>query len=184
MEYRDDPDGAARRLPDLPRDVGAFALGRRLASQGGAWPGQAVVEFALVSLVVLLLVCGTLDLGRGVFARAMLTNAVREAARTGSLAPNDLTALRTAAARRSPGLGLTPTSGVITATCYHWNTASGSWGLLSGTGDCGATQSGALVVQSGDRLVVQATYTFNLTAARLFGFNSIVMQERAQVAVQ
>jgi Flp pilus assembly protein TadG len=133
--------------------------------------GQAVVEFAFTSLLLLLTFFGALDLGRAVFTRALLTNAVREAARTGSSAPADLTAMRTAAAQRSPGLGLTATSTVITATCYSWNGVA--WVVTNCSG-----------AQSGNRLVVQASYQFGLTAPRLIGFSTITMGERAQVGIQ
>ena len=139
--------------------------------------GQALVEFALVSLMLLALFFGTLDLGRAVFARAQLTNAVREAARTGSVAPSDLTAMRAAAANRSPGLGLTPASTVITATCYEWNGTA--WVQLNGNGIC--TE---LSAKPGQRLVVEATYSFGLVATRLLGLGTIPMYERAQVGIQ
>ena len=143
---------------------------KRLA---GERPGQAVVEFALVSLMLLALCFGTLDLGRAVFARALLTNAVREAARAGSVAPGNLDAMRAAAAQRSPGLGLTGDSAVIVADCYRWNGAA--WAALSG---------GCAAATSGDRLVVRASYPFALAAPRLIGFAAITMNERAQVGVQ
>jgi Flp pilus assembly protein TadG len=136
-----------------------------------------MVEFALTSLLLLTLVFGTLDLGRAVFARAQLTNAVREAARAGAIAPADLTAMRTAAANRAPGLGLTPASTVITATCYVWSGTA--WVKLNGNGVCTAADT-----QPGQRLVVEATYSFGLVATRLLGLGTIQMHERAQVGIQ
>jgi Flp pilus assembly protein TadG len=137
------------------------------------WPGQAVPEFALTSLMLLGLFFGTLDIGRAVFARAMLTNAVREAARTGSITPSDLTAMRAAAANRSPGLGLTSTSTVITATCYRWSGTA--WAEIPTTGCSTAT--------SRDRLVIQANYSLGMVATRLIGISTIAMSERAQVRI-
>ena len=130
------------------------------------------MEFALASLLVLTMFFGILDLGRAVFARALLTNAVREAARTGSIAPADLTGLRTAAANRSPGLGLAPNSTAIATTCFRWNGTT--WGALD---NCG-------LARSGDRLVIEANYPFTLTATQLIGFSTIPMRERAQVEIQ
>lgn len=135
--------------------------------------GQAAVEFALVSLMLLALFLGTIDLGRAVFARSLLTNAVHEAARAGAVAPGDLTAMRAAAADRSPGLGLTPASAAITATCSRWDGAA--WAALPG---------GCAAATSGDRLVVQATYPFGLAAPRLLGLGTFTMVERAQVGIQ
>ena len=136
-----------------------------------------MVEFALTSLLLLTLFFGTLDLGRAIFARVQLTNAVREAARTGSVAPSDLTAMRTAAANRSPGLGLTPTSTTITATCYVWSV--GGWVQLNGNGVCTAADT-----QPGQRLVVEANYSFGLVATKLLGLGTIQMNERVQVGIQ
>lgn len=147
--------------------------GARVPGQGGAAGrrGQSMVEFALASLLLMLFFFGALDLGRAVFARSLLTNAVREAARTGSVAPGSLDGMRTAAANRSPGLGLTPTSTAITATCSSWN------GTAWAARPCAEAQPG-------DRLVVQAAYSFTMVATQLIGFNTIAMNERAQVTIQ
>jgi Flp pilus assembly protein TadG len=53
--------------------------------------GQAVVEFALVLPVFVLLVFGALEFGRAYFDLHLLTSAAREGARVGSL-PNQLEA--------------------------------------------------------------------------------------------
>lgn len=47
--------------------------------------GQAVVEFALVLPIFLLLLLGAVDFGRAYYRLHLLTNAAREGARTGSL---------------------------------------------------------------------------------------------------
>lgn len=47
--------------------------------------GQAMVEFALILPIFLLVVFGTLDLGRIVFLKTELENAVREGARVGQV---------------------------------------------------------------------------------------------------
>ena len=49
----------------------------------GLYPGQTLVEFALVIPILLLLMLGFFDLGRAVFFTASLSNAVREGARFG-----------------------------------------------------------------------------------------------------
>ncbi|MBI4788160.1 MAG: pilus assembly protein [Chloroflexi bacterium] len=54
--------------------------------------GQAVVEFALVMIILIPIVIGTLDLGRGIYAYNVLASAAREGARYGTtLAPSDST---------------------------------------------------------------------------------------------
>ena len=45
--------------------------------------GQSMVEFALILPIILLIVFGTIDIGRIVFLKAQLENAVREGARVG-----------------------------------------------------------------------------------------------------
>lgn len=51
---------------------------------------QALIEFALVSPVLLLLVFGVIDLGRAVFYYDMLNHAAREGARVAARASNSL----------------------------------------------------------------------------------------------
>jgi len=68
--------------------------------------GQSVVEFALVSLLLMTMVAGVIDLGRGVYARTTLTNAVREASRYGATDPSNSAGIIQSAARTSPGLTL------------------------------------------------------------------------------
>ena len=51
--------------------------------------GQAVVEFALILPVFVLLVFGALEFGRAYYTLHLLTNAAREAARVGSLPGRD-----------------------------------------------------------------------------------------------
>src|SRR5438093_926272 len=49
----------------------------------GNWRGAALVEIALVLPVFLLLTMGTVDLGRGVIYKNLLSNLASEGARTG-----------------------------------------------------------------------------------------------------
>ena len=51
---------------------------RAASGTRGGWRGQSAVEFALSSLLLLTMIFGTIDLGRVVFLRTMVTNAVRE----------------------------------------------------------------------------------------------------------
>src|SRR5438552_15833550 len=52
--------------------------------------GQSLVEFAVSSVVLLLLVGGLVDIGRSIYVSAALSNAAREGARHGAFfdAPN------------------------------------------------------------------------------------------------
>jgi Flp pilus assembly protein TadG len=47
--------------------------------------GQALVEFALVFPIIILLIFGTIDVGRAVFAANTLSNAARQAARVAAV---------------------------------------------------------------------------------------------------
>ncbi len=73
------------------------------------FPGQSLVEFGLVSLLLLTMVAGVVDLGRGVYSRTTLSNAVREAAHYGSTNPRDNEGIVAAATNTSPGLSLAVT---------------------------------------------------------------------------
>ncbi len=116
--------------------------------------GQSATEFALLSLLFLTMTFGVVDLGRAVFARTALTNAVREAARYGSTNPTDYTGMAAAAVNTSPGLGLTPSAqGLVdsggSVRCYDRPTAqqpahSASVPLLPFGGLLGGFASGAL----------------------------------------
>lgn len=170
---------------DVPLRVTVPASGSRLPGRAATmveqrstdpwWsrerPAQAMVEFAFVSLTIMMLIFGILDLGRGVYQRSLFTNALREAARYGSVAPADLTGIRAAAARTSPSLGLTSSSPNITAVCSNWN--GSAWVTV----DCSAARPG-------DRLEVSGTYLFGLSAPRLIGWSSITMSETSIVTIQ
>ncbi len=97
--------------------------------------GQAALEFALVSLFLMAIFFGILDLGRGVFQRQDLANAAREGARFAMVssdarahsATSFATAVAAAANLRSPPLNLTATNfstaGVGGITCETWGSA-------------------------------------------------------------
>ena len=59
---------------------------RRKASRGPQ-SSQALIEFALISPVLLLLLFGTIDIGRAIFYYDTLNHAVREGGRAGRSPP-------------------------------------------------------------------------------------------------
>lgn len=69
-----------------PREVKSAPRFLR-ALRSGEHSGQAIVEFAMVSVAFFSIVFGTIDLGRAVFMYSELTNSVREGARYGKLHP-------------------------------------------------------------------------------------------------
>ena len=64
-------------------------MSRRRATFRRRGPGQALVEFALIVPLFLVLLLGVFDLGRGVFMYNGVSQAAREIARTTSVHPRD-----------------------------------------------------------------------------------------------
>src|SRR5688572_18556354 len=79
--------------------------------------GQALVEFALVIPIFLLILFGILDLGRAVYAYATLNNAAREGARV-AVVDQTVSHIQEIAAGHATGLGITPADVTI-----DWRTA-------------------------------------------------------------
>ena len=97
-----------RPTPPAPR-VGRRAHHTPRRSGTPRFPGQSLVEFGLVTLLLMTMVAGVIDLGRGVYARTALSNAVREAARYGATNPRSSQGIINAAKHTSPGLNLAVT---------------------------------------------------------------------------
>ena len=68
--------------------------------------GQGLVEFALVLPVIVLVVFGLFDLGRGVFTANTLAQAARQASRT-AMVDQDTNRVKAIAIANAPTLGLT-----------------------------------------------------------------------------
>ena len=142
----------------------------------GGWSGQSVVEFAFSSLLFLSLVFGMIDLGRVVFMRTMLTNAVREAARAAAVKPSMTTSeLATTAAARSPGLALSDSN--FTIACSDWSTPANTRSCTSGS------TNPKSVIQN-EQVKVCATYTFTMVATRIVGRSSITTTECESTSVR
>jgi Flp pilus assembly protein TadG len=80
----------------------------RRPTNRAARKGQGLVEFALVLPLILLLIMGVVDLGRGIFAFNEVANAAREGGRTG-IVNQTLTDIRTRAAAQAIALGIPTT---------------------------------------------------------------------------
>ncbi len=59
--------------------------------------GQALVEFALVLPILILIFMGTIDLGRGIYAYNVVANAARDGVRYGIVNPDDTNGIRSQA---------------------------------------------------------------------------------------
>ena len=146
--------------------------------------GQSMVELSLVLPVLILVLLGTIDLGRAFFDYVRLTNAVREGALAGVVTPNLVTddstdpdiATYPGPTSNPPALSpvslnndsvkyrvkaeggtyLNLTNSMITVTCYG-TPASGTWTAASFV-------SGNAIkcnrTSSGDMIEVKASYTF------------------------
>ncbi len=136
------------------------------------YAAQTVVEFALVSLVLFMLVFGIIEFGRAVTTRAMVTNAVREAMRVGVITPNNMPAIFNAAQNRSPMLGLV--SGNLTVTCTTWTSTTSV--------SCDPTAADFPIA---GRIQVCISHNFTFIVAGLLGVSgSIPMSECAIGVIQ
>jgi len=110
--------------------------------------GQAVVEFALVLPLLLLLVFGAIEFGRVLLRLHLLTTAAREAARVGSL-PNNVEA---------------DVQDKVDDVLEAAGMESGSWSVETAVSDPdGVERTGGLTdAQQGDRVQVAVTNHFEV----------------------
>ena len=119
------------------------APSRRNSRTRRGFPGQALVEFALVLPIFILLLMVLVDFGRVVYAQNAINQGAREGARAGSvgtLAPltqAKYDVIRNAALRLSPGVDMTagtitgasvvcaPADTVSPTTCFYPDGTSG-----------------------------------------------------------
>lgn len=121
--------------------------GLSTTARHGKRKGQAVVEFALVLPVFILLLMGAVEFGRAYLDLHLLTNAAREGARVGSLPQSTETEVQTAVNDFLQNAGL-----------------SGSWTTSVVVKDSsGTTRSeGLSAAQEGDRVYVTISYQFEV----------------------
>ncbi len=75
---------------------------QKKAPRGGR--GQALVEFALIIPLLVLILMGAFDLGRGIYAYNVVASAAREGARYGILDPNNTAAIQSTAKANTAAL--------------------------------------------------------------------------------
>jgi len=78
---------------------------------------QALVEFALVIPLLMLVLMGVFDLGRGIYAYNVVSSAAREGAHHGILKPTDTAGIATEAKRNTAALDSDPTKWNVTSRC-------------------------------------------------------------------
>lgn len=130
--------------------------------------GQAIVEFALTLPILLLLLVGLIDIGRGFQAYVSLGNAVREAAREAAVHGADASTAwgpsandaNVVAAVRGRIAGIRTEDVAVTSS---WPSASNA---------------------TGSEVVVGATYTFRPIAFALLGGISMPMSATTRARIQ
>jgi Flp pilus assembly protein TadG len=129
------------------------AQSRRLRRLGSSRsPGQAIVEFALVVPVFLMIFFGTVDFGMAFNASLTISNAAREGARTGVTSPT--TAAVTARVKNVVG-SMNDSKLTISVSCLTPSNAA-----------CAGGMAGA---STGDTLVVTVGYNYSLITPIAFG---------------
>lgn len=121
--------------------------------------GQAMVEFALVIPLIVLIVMGIFDLGRAVYAYNVVASAAREGARYGVLDPTNTNGIRTQATNTSI---LTPIT--VTVECSNNGTSFDS--------TCNA-----------NRTYLRVTVTYTFQPVTLF-FRTFTVTGRSMMAIE
>jgi Flp pilus assembly protein TadG len=82
--------------------------------------GQAIVEFAIVSVAFFMMVFGTIDFGRAIYMYSQLHNAVREGARYGKMNPADTSGIKSKVIDYASGLHISDSDITVSCTggCY------------------------------------------------------------------
>ena len=129
----------------------------RSESSRPARPGQAIVEFALASLVFLMIVFGTIDLGRAAFTAVTLHNAVREGARYGKVNPTQTGTIQSKVSDQVSKTGSSTSS--VTVSCG---------------GGC----------VSGSTMTVSASISFQAITQNLLGISPFTLSSSSQVDIE
>ena len=136
--------------------------------------GQALVEFALVIPVFLLVLCGILDFGFLLYGRMTVINSAREGARAGITAPDTTTIPQyVQQAAEAAANGIAPGDLTITTVC------------VPNTGSCdfSSVPPAATAPGTGDSIKVTVAYTYHTFFPFLFGA-SIPLSSTVQMAVE
>ena len=128
---------------------------RRRAIGDRGLTGQALVEFAMASIIFFTIIFGTLDFGRAIYQYSQLTNAVREGARVAKVDPGDTAAIKQKVI--DTGVGITIPSGSISV-------GGGS--------------------ELGETVTVSVTYQFNLVTGSFLGITVPPYTTSASVVVE
>jgi Flp pilus assembly protein TadG len=122
--------------------------------------GQSLVEFAIGAMVLVLLLAGIADLGRGLYSYVVITNAAREGARFGASHPNwGVSGVKDKVINEASESGVALVAGDITVT-----------DPVPGQG-------------SGDPLQVDVQYQFASIIGAIFGLSIVTLSTSVQMMV-
>jgi Flp pilus assembly protein TadG len=132
-----------------------------------------MVEFAIVSIVFLLLSIGTLDLGRAIYLNAQLEAGVRDAAREG----------KRMAVSSSNGFGYDEDK-IEHRVTHDFNFNTNKESPRPGLSNATVTIDCASGCPYGSRLTVSATLPFTAVAQEFLGIGPITLGASASVEVE
>jgi hypothetical protein len=118
-----------------------------------AYQGQNLVELALTMPVILLLLFGIIELGRGLLIYSEVSNAAREGARYGMVHPGDVTGIADAARSKA---ALVPPDQISVGVSYD--------------DGCLPVPIPLATPALGDRVLVTTTHTLNLLVPLIADF--------------
>lgn len=142
----------------VPRSRLASLLGER---------GQAMVEMALLTPILLLIIAGIVESGRFFLVYVQLSNAAREGVRVGSFTPRDTSTIQAAVRRELPSwLSAEVTTPNISIYCTSSSSSSFTQGCGSGAGEWNPA--------SGDKVQVQASFGYEPIMPVVGGLSTFV----------
>ncbi len=136
--------------------------------------GQSLVEMALITPILILLLIGAADLGRAFYAYTAITNAAREGARYGASYPSNSSGIVTRVQNEVANSQLSIPNGNITSGCNTYT---------SGSYTKGSSVSCSAAV-NGDFITVNISYPFNLVTSYIFKVGTITLSSTATMAIR
>lgn len=130
--------------------------------------GQAIIEFALVVPVLILIMLGILDLSRMYQTSIVVTNASREGARWGATHPKDTTNIINRAKLEAQAVDSKIILTVPPPVCYYYGTT---------------TVRPCTEAANGDEIKVTATATFQFATLYIFRLPSLTITKNTTMAI-
>jgi Flp pilus assembly protein TadG len=125
---------------------------------------QSLVEFALVIPLFLLLICGMVDFGMGLYTYMTVNNAIRDAGRFAATACTTITCTEAVKSRAATASGNTLQKSEVSVACTK--AAGGAVTCTKNTAVPPDAQNGA---KTGDTVTVTATFTYRMIWPLAYG---------------